>query len=98
MNLVCTRTSIPVPIVHLLMDSLSNDVGVQFIVMEYIEGVHLYRLRDDLTLGQSKGTLSQIAGVLGQLASLEFDAIGSIIEVLSDHCYTRFWMRLMAKA
>jgi aminoglycoside phosphotransferase (APT) family kinase protein len=62
------------------MDSPSNDVGVQFIVMEYIEGVHLYRIWDDLTLDQRKGVLFQIAGVLGQLASLEFDAIGSIKE------------------
>jgi hypothetical protein len=53
MTLVRSRTSIPVPAVHLFEDSPSNNVGVQFIVMDHIEGVHLYRIWDDITLQHS---------------------------------------------
>ena len=48
--------------------------------MDFVEGVHLYRLWDDLTLGHKKDVLTQIAWVLGQLASMKFDTIGSIVE------------------
>jgi len=80
MALVRARTSIPVPVVHFYEDSPSNDVGVQFLVMDFVEGVHLYRIWGDLTLGHKKDILTQIAWVLGQLASMEFDAVGSIVE------------------
>ncbi|KIL68648.1 hypothetical protein M378DRAFT_8688 [Amanita muscaria Koide BX008] len=39
MTLVRLRTSIPVPVVHFFEDSPSNDVGVQFLVMDYVEGI-----------------------------------------------------------
>ena len=80
MTLVRSRTSVPVPAVHLFEDSPSNDVGMQFIVMDHIEGVHLYRIWDDLTLQHKKDVVSQMAWVLGLLSSMEFDTIGSIIE------------------
>ncbi|KAM6500814.1 Protein kinase-like domain containing protein [Amanita muscaria] len=80
MTLVRLRTSIPVPVVHFFEDSPSNDVGVQFLVMDYVEGVNLYQIWDDLTMEHKKNVLTQIAWVLGQLANMEFKATGSIAE------------------
>ena len=60
MTLVRSRTSTPVPVVHFFEDSPSNEVGMQsqFLVMDYVEGVNLYRIWDDLT----KDILTQIVG------------------------------------
>ncbi|KAF8338464.1 hypothetical protein F5887DRAFT_514377 [Amanita rubescens] len=80
MTLVRSRTSIPVPVVHFFEDSPSNEVGMQFLVMDYVEGVNLYRIWDDLTLEHKKDVLTQITWVLGQLANMEFKATGSITE------------------
>ncbi|KAF8623134.1 hypothetical protein AX14_011958, partial [Amanita brunnescens Koide BX004] len=54
MKLVRQRTSIPVPVVHFFEDSLSNEVGVQFLVMGYVEGVNHYQIWDDLTMEHKK--------------------------------------------
>jgi aminoglycoside phosphotransferase (APT) family kinase protein len=80
MALVRSRTSIPIPVVHFFEDSPSNEVGMQFLVMDHVEGVNLYRIWDDLTLEHKKDVLTQIASVLGQLANMEFKATGSITE------------------
>ena len=80
MTLVRSRTSIPIHVVHFFEDSPSNVVGMQFLVMDYVEGVNLYRIWDDLTLEYKKDVLTQIAWVLGQLANKEFKAIGSITD------------------
>ncbi|KAF8346817.1 kinase-like domain-containing protein, partial [Amanita rubescens] len=80
MTLVRSRTAIPVPVVHFFEDSPSNEVGTQFLVMDYVEGVNLYQIWDDLTLKHKKDVLTQIAWVLGQLANMEFEAAGSIAE------------------
>ncbi len=61
MALVRARTSIPLPVVHFFEDSPSNDVGVQFLVMDFVEGVHLYRIWDNLTLEHKKDVLTQVA-------------------------------------
>ena len=80
MTLVRSRSSIPVPVIHFLEDSPSNGVGMQFFVMDYVEGVNLYRIWDDLKLKHKKDVLTQIAWVLGQLANMEFKATGSVAE------------------
>ena len=80
MKLVRSRTSIPVPVVHFFKDSPSNEVGMQFLVMDYVEGVNLYQFWEDLTLEHKKDVLTQVAWVLGQLANMEFEATGSIVE------------------
>ena len=80
MTLVHSRTSIPIPVIHFFEDSPSNEVGMQFLVMDYVEGVNLYRIWDDLTLEHKKDVLTQIAWVLGQLANMEFEATGSLTE------------------
>ena len=53
---------------------------MQFLVMDYVEGVNLYQIWEDLTLEHKKDVLTQVAWVLGQLANMEFEATGSIVE------------------
>lgn len=78
MRYVRANTSIPVPELYLFDVSPENGVGMQFMIMEHMEGQHLYRIWDDLSIEHQKAALSEIAKVLAQLASCEFDSIGSL--------------------
>ena len=78
MKYVRAQTGILVPEVYCYDFSPTNSVGIQFIVLEHIQGRHLYRIWDDLTVDHKKFALSQIATVLGQLAQLKFPQIGSL--------------------
>lgn len=80
MRYVRANTLVPVPEVYLLDASPSNDVGMQYMIMEQMEGQHLYRMWDNLSIEHQKVALSEIAKVLAQLASCEFDSIGSLQE------------------
>ena len=74
------HTNIPVPeILYHDLDS-ANDVGVPFVLMEKLPGRHLYKIWEDLSLDHKKAVLSQMASVLVQFASLEFDKIGCLLE------------------
>jgi hypothetical protein len=53
-------------------------VGAAFVLLERIEGVHLYKIWDELPLPHKKNVIQQIAEVVLQLAALEFDGIGSL--------------------
>jgi aminoglycoside phosphotransferase (APT) family kinase protein len=69
MRYIRAHTSIPVPAVYLydIDTSPKNDVGLQFIIMEQMEGQHLYNIWDDLSTEHQKVVLSEIAKVLAQL-------------------------------
>ena len=74
------HTNIPVPeILHYDLDP-ANDVGAPFVLMEKLPGRHLYKIWDGLCLDHKKAVLSQMASVLVQFASLEFDKIGCLLE------------------
>jgi len=74
------QTSIPVPEVYYEDLDPDNDVGASFVLMEKMPGRHLYKIWDDMSLEQKKSALSQVAGVVVQLASLRFDRIGCLSE------------------
>ncbi|KAJ3506907.1 hypothetical protein NLJ89_g6602 [Agrocybe chaxingu] len=78
MRYVRLHTKIPVPEVYLIDTSPDNRVGAQYVVMQQMEGQHLYRIWDDLTIDHQKAVLCQIAAVLAQLANCKFDSIGCL--------------------
>ncbi|KAJ7211349.1 hypothetical protein GGX14DRAFT_624380 [Mycena pura] len=78
MRHVQTHTRIPVPAVHLYDTARANAVGMQYVVMERMPGVHLYRLWDDLSLEHQKSVLEDIADILAQLSTLRFERIGML--------------------
>ncbi|KAG7284195.1 hypothetical protein NEMBOFW57_010558 [Staphylotrichum longicolle] len=73
-------TEIPVPEIYYHDLDPGNAVGAPFVLMEMIPGRHLHKLWDKLSLEDKKSSLSQIASVVAQLASLQFDKIGSLDE------------------
>ena len=72
------HTNIPVPETYYTSFDPTQPVGAQFVLMERIRGIHLYAIWSKLSTDQKLAVIEQIAEVLAQLASLEFDKIGSI--------------------
>ncbi|KAL2022127.1 hypothetical protein VTK56DRAFT_5956 [Thermocarpiscus australiensis] len=73
-------TEIPVPEIYYYDLDPDNDIGAPFVLMEKMPGRHLHKLWEGLTLEHKKSALSQMASIIAQLASLEFDQIGSLEE------------------
>ncbi|KIJ27531.1 hypothetical protein M422DRAFT_190903 [Sphaerobolus stellatus SS14] len=80
MRYVGMHTTIPVPEVYMVDICPANDVGMQFMVMQYMEGEHLYLIWGGLSIEHQKSVLDQITAVIAQLASCKFDSIGSLRE------------------
>lgn len=92
LNLIRDRTTIPVPRVHAWGTAASNTLGLgPFIMMDYIEGVHLSELlkdynaephsdliREDISDADLEFIYRQMANILLQLFKLDFDRIGSL--------------------
>ncbi|KFH41323.1 hypothetical protein ACRE_079570 [Hapsidospora chrysogenum ATCC 11550] len=74
------KTDIPVPGFYHQDLRLDNEVGAPYVLMERIPGRHLYEIWPELPLNHKKAALSQVASVVVQLASLRFEAIGSLQE------------------
>lgn len=87
MRYVEQHTTIPVPKVHLLEANHNNDVGMQYMIMERMPGVHLYKIWDELSLEHQISLIGDIAKVLKQLAGLEFPNIGMLD---SEFCVRSF--------
>ncbi|CAM1502466.1 Fc.00g044500.m01.CDS01 [Cosmosporella sp. VM-42] len=74
------HTSIPVPEIFYQDLDPENEIGAAFVLMERMPGRHLYKTWDDLSLDDKKVALSEIATVITQFASLQFDMIGCLTE------------------
>lgn len=72
------HSSIPVPATYFVNTNPNHAVGAAFVLMERIEGQHLYRFWEDLSLEHKKDVLRQITDVILQLAELKFNQIGSL--------------------
>ena len=77
-NYVRKHTSIPVPETYFVNFDPTHAVGAPFVLMERMEGKHLYYIWDELTLDHKLAVMTQIADVLVQLAHLIFEKIGSL--------------------
>ena len=73
------HTSIPVPEIYLVNHNENHVVGAPFVLMERLEGQPLCNIWAELTLEHKKSVIGQLSHVLGQLAELKFDDIGSLI-------------------
>jgi hypothetical protein len=72
------HTSIPVPQIYFVNHNENHVVGAPFVLMERLEGQPLCKIWTGLTLEHKKSVIGQLAHVLGQLAELKFDSIGSL--------------------
>ncbi|KAL3474560.1 phosphotransferase enzyme family protein [Aspergillus californicus] len=91
LNLICNRTTIPVPRVQAWGPATTNPLGLgPFIMMDFVDGVSLSALLQDPNEGPSRimredisdkdieFIYRQMANILLQLFQLDFDRIGSL--------------------
>ena len=72
------HTSIPVPRIYFVNHNRNHVFGSAFVLMERLEGVELFDMWEDLTFDHKVAALEEVANVVGQLAELHFDRIGSL--------------------
>lgn len=72
------HTSIPVPEIFLVNYNENHVVGAPFVFMEKIRGMKMFDVWDGLSTEHKLSIIAQTAGIVGQLAGLHFDQIGSL--------------------
>jgi aminoglycoside phosphotransferase (APT) family kinase protein len=81
-GLIRESTTIPIPAIHAYDTSPTNELGVPYILMDFVEGVSLGRIWkngeivDDVA---RKHIFGQVAAFMSQLSALEFDKIGHLL-------------------
>lgn len=77
MAYVKAHTTIPVPDVYFVNFNSDHVVGAPFVLMEKMSGVALVDLWLELSLEHKLAVMRQLGSVIGRLAELKFDCIGS---------------------
>jgi aminoglycoside phosphotransferase len=95
------ETTIPVPEVVALDDSSKNEIGFEWILMEFMPGNSAYKRWRTLTLSQKTALVQQMAELQAQIFRHEFSEIGTLVvsesedsqEVLSGEVVSNmfFW-------
>ena len=91
MRYVKEHSDIPVPGIFYSDLDPSNAVGAPYVLMETLHGKPLIEIWDNLNLDHKKSVITQIAGVLGQLARLNFDEIGSLQDEEIGPLHLMYW-------
>ena len=85
MRLLRRETTIPVPDVHAFSDTCDNELNCPFILIDYVEGVSLYKVWFDnaspkeIVLARRTRCLRDLAAVMAQLDRFSFSTGGSMI-------------------
>lgn len=85
MQLVETKTSIPIPKILDWSDDASNTIGSEYIIMEHAPGVCLSLKWPDMTEIQRAMVMKPIYQNLKEAANLEFSAYGSLYLANTPH-------------
>lgn len=88
---VKAHTDLPVPCIFYADVDPNNKVGAPYVLMEKLPGETLASIWDDLSLAHKKAVVAQIAGLLQQLASLEFAKIGCLQDEGVGPLYPMHW-------
>ncbi|KAM7200707.1 Protein kinase-like domain containing protein [Naviculisporaceae sp. PSN 640] len=78
MRFVSEHTSIPVPRVIAFNDDDDNEIGFEWILMEFLPGTSLYKRWHKISLEQKAYVTEQIATFHSQLFQLEFKGVGTL--------------------
>ena len=79
MEFVRLQTTIPVPRVYIFDSSGENELGLEWMIMEKIDGHTLNSvLEAELSMLQKERVYRDVAGWVHQLSTLQFDKIGSL--------------------
>jgi hypothetical protein len=73
------QNTIPLPRVYMFDSSGENELGLEWMIMEKIDGHTLDSvIEDELSMGQKERVYRDVAGWVHQLSTLQFDKIGSL--------------------
>lgn len=84
MQLIKRKTTIPIPKVYAFDASLDNEIRVPYIIMEYIDGISLFKTWFDRTISDAalercrRTILEELAFAMVQLNDFAFDRCGSL--------------------
>ncbi|KAK4221287.1 kinase-like domain-containing protein [Podospora fimiseda] len=73
------NTSIPVPEVYAFDDSNSNEIGFEYILMEFMEGKPAHERWWTMEMEEKIGLTKQVAGFQAELLKTKFRGIGSLM-------------------
>lgn len=79
--LIREKTTIPIPSIHAYDTSPNNELGMPYILMDFVEGVslgHIWKDGDVVDDAARRHIFEQIAGYMSQLNAFEFDKIGHL--------------------
>jgi hypothetical protein len=79
MEFVRLQTTIPIPRVYIFDSSGENELGLEWMIMEKIDGHTLGSVIEaELSMRQKERVYRDVAGWVHQLSTLQFDKIGSL--------------------
>ncbi|RDW61201.1 phosphotransferase family protein [Aspergillus mulundensis] len=79
-----THTDIPVPDVLAFDDSANNEIGFEWILMECMPGVSLYKKWRTLSAFQKARLVQRVAGFQSQLMRHPFSGIGTLLDTSEE--------------
>lgn len=78
-------TTVPVPEVVAFDDSSENDIGFEWILMEFMPGGSVYKRWRALTMSQKVALVQQVADLQAQIFHHEFSQIGTLVADESEN-------------
>ncbi|GAB7324182.1 hypothetical protein MBLNU13_g07551t1 [Cladosporium sp. NU13] len=72
------HTQIPAPAIYFVNHNENHVVGAAFVLLERVPGVRLFDIWSDLSMEHRLSVVKQVADIVGELADLRFDRIGSL--------------------
>jgi aminoglycoside phosphotransferase (APT) family kinase protein len=76
--LVRQHTSVPVPEVYAWSSDPANPVGAEYIIMEKVAGVPVFKLWGEMSQSVRLGLIKQLTIFERELSSIQFPAYGSL--------------------
>ncbi|KAJ6112899.1 hypothetical protein N7512_008223 [Penicillium capsulatum] len=84
LNFVKTHTTIPVPKVLAWSSDSTNPVGAEYIVMERVPGVQIFKKWDEMGEGNRISIIKRLTQRERELAEIRFPAFGNLYHKTSD--------------
>lgn len=85
LSLVRSHTTIPVPKVLAWDSDISNPVGAEYIIMDKVPGVQIFKVWDEMDEGKRISTIKRLTQWENELAALQFPAYGNLYHKSSLH-------------
>lgn len=78
LDLVSKHTSIPAPRVIAMENSHDNEIGFEWMLMDFIEGTNLEHVWKDITWSAKTRLIDQVVDITANLYRIQCNSIGNI--------------------